>query len=80
MLLVGEKKWLDGWVRIGFKKKKNEDLWRRFLKIYPKHKVSFRWVKGHAGHPENERCDELAVSAAQSTPLLVDVEYEEINK
>jgi len=54
--------WLDHWISIGFKGKKNEDLWLRFLEIYRKHDVSFVWVKGHAGHPENERCDALATS------------------
>lgn len=71
-----EKKWVFGWVKTGFKKKKNRDLWERFLKIYPKHNVKFVWVKGHAGHPENERCDELAVEAALGGNLLVDEGYE----
>lgn len=71
-----EKKWVFGWVKTGFKKKKNRDLWERFLKIYPKHNVKFVWVKGHAGHPENERCDELAVEAALGGKLLVDEGYE----
>ena len=52
-----EEKWLEGWVKTGFKKKKNRDLWERFLPLYRKHKVTFHWLKGHAGHPENERCD-----------------------
>lgn len=56
------KGWLDHWVSIGFKGKKNEDLWLRFLETYRKHNVSFVWVKGHSGHPENERCDALATS------------------
>lgn len=56
------KGWLNHWVAIRFKGKKNEDLWLRFLDIYRKHDVSFVWVKGHAGHPENERCDSLATS------------------
>ena len=71
-----EKKWLFGWETKNFKKKKNVDLWKRFLLIYPKHKVSFTWVKGHAGNEENEVCDELAVAAANSTDLLVDEDYE----
>lgn len=58
------KKWVFGWQKKGFKDKKNPDLWQRFLKIYPKHNVKFVWVKGHAGHTENERCDVLAVEAA----------------
>lgn len=71
-----EKKWVFGWVKTGFKKKKNRDLWERFLKIYPKHNVKFVWVKGHSGHPENERCDELAVEAALGKNLQVDTGYE----
>ena len=58
-----EKKWVFQWVKKGFKGKKNADLWKRFLLIYQKHNVSFQWVKGHAGHPENEKCDQLAVEA-----------------
>ena len=51
-----EKGWLQGWVKKGFKKKKNPDLWRRFLKIYEKHQVKFIWVKGHSNNVENEVC------------------------
>ena len=64
--------WLKKWVTKGIDKQKNPDLWRRFLEIYPKHQVKFFWVKGHAGHPENERCDVLAVEAAMGTNLPVD--------
>lgn len=71
-----EKKWLEGWIRKAFKGKKNEDLWRRFLETYRKHSVRFVWVKGHNGHPENERCDEMAVAAAKGTNLLPDMGYE----
>jgi len=71
-----EKKWVFGWEQKGFKKKKNPDLWQRFLKIYPKHNVKFVWVKGHAGHPMNERCDELAVQAALGQGLKIDEGYE----
>jgi len=60
-----EKKWLLGWINTGFKGKKNKDLWIRFNTVYRKHNVKFLWIKGHAGHPENERCDELAVSASR---------------
>ena len=75
-----EKGWLLNWEKKNFKKKKNVDLWKRFLLIYPKHKVSFTWVKGHAGNKENEVCDELAVNAASSANLLVDEGYEkEVN-
>lgn len=72
-----EKGWVFGWEKIGFKKKKNPDLWIRFLKIYRKHNVKFHWVKGHANIPENERCDKLAVEASHKANLLVDKAYEE---
>ncbi|CAG0950218.1 MAG: ribonuclease HI [Bacteroidetes bacterium] len=71
-----EKGWVFTWQKSGFKKKKNVDLWQRFLKIYPKHKIKFNWIKGHAGHPENERCDQLAVGAAEGHHLLTDTGYE----
>lgn len=71
-----EKGWVFGWEKKGYKNKKNPDLWQRFLKIYRQHKVKFQWVKGHAGHPENERCDELAVEAAEGTDLKVDTAFE----
>ena len=58
--------WLDTWKRTGFSKKKNVDLWLRFDTVYRRHRVSFNWLKGHAGHPENERCDALAVAAYSS--------------
>ncbi len=72
-----EKGWVFGWQKKGFKGKKNVDLWKRFLVIYPKHSVKFNWVKGHAGNVFNERCDELAVDAAEGTDLLVDQGYEQ---
>jgi ribonuclease HI len=72
-----EKGWLFGWVKKNFKDKKNEDLWRRYLYVSSKHKVRFQWVRGHAGNPENERCDELATSAADGSQLLIDVGYEQ---
>jgi ribonuclease HI len=71
-----EKKWVFGWENKNFNKKKNPDLWIRFLKVYRKQKVSFIWVKGHANNKENERCDVLAVQAAESNDLLVDTWYE----
>ena len=55
--------WLDNWQRKGWKKVKNPDLWMRFLEVYRRHRVTFHWIRGHAGHPENERCDTLAVNA-----------------
>lgn len=69
------KKWLFGWEKTNFKKKKNPDLWIQFLKIYRKHRVEINWVKGHANIPENERCDELAVQAYKKGPLTEDVGY-----
>ena len=71
-----EKKWVLVWEKKNFNKKKNPDLWIRFLKIYRKQKVSFIWVKGHANNKENERCDSLAVQAASSSDLLIDSWYE----
>jgi ribonuclease HI len=70
-----EKGWVFNWVKKSFKDKKNADLWRRFLKIYPKHKVKFVWVKGHANIPENERCDQLAVAASMNSNLPDDQGY-----
>lgn len=70
-----EKGWLFDWEKKDFKKKKNPDLWKRFLKVYRKHKVKFIWVKGHANIPENERCDRLAVEAYQSGRLEEDKGY-----
>jgi len=72
-----EKGWVFGWQKKGFKGKKNIDLWKRFLLIYPKHKIKFTWVKGHAGNVFNERCDELAVNAAEGNDLLIDKGYEQ---
>jgi len=71
-----EMKWVFGWEKKNFAGKKNADLWQRFLKVYRCHSVTFKWVKGHAGNKENERCDQLAVAAAQSPQLLEDTEYE----
>ena len=71
-----EKKWVFGWEKKNFNKKKNPDLWIRFLKIYRKQEVSFIWVKGHANNKENERCDTLAVQAADGKNLLTDQWYE----
>lgn len=73
-----EKKWIDGWIKKGWKRGKNEevknvDLWKRLLKAMKPHKVKFIWVKGHAGHPQNERCDKLATTAADGENLLDDI-------
>lgn len=70
------KGWVFDWQKKGFKKKKNIDLWQRFLKIYPKHKVVFKWVKGHANIPGNEIADQLAVDGSKKANLLVDEGYE----
>ena len=69
--------WVDGWLKKGWKRGKNEpvknvDLWKRLLEAKEKHSVTFHWVKGHDGHPQNERCDELATSAADGDDLIVD--------
>lgn len=70
-----EKGWIYGWEKKGFKDKKNPDLWRRFLKAFRRHQVRFVWVKGHNGNRENERCDCLAVAAANASPLQEDTGY-----
>ena len=70
-----EKGWLFQWEKTGFKKKKNPDLWIRFLKTYREHNVAFKWIKGHANIPGNERCDQLAVEAYKSGNLKEDTGY-----
>ena len=72
--------WLLGWERKEFKKVKNPDLWQTFLPLWRKHHVTFHWVKGHAGHPQNERCDRLAVAAYHQPSLPEDTGYEPDNK
>ena len=71
-----QKGWVFEWEKKGFKKKKNPDLWRRFLVAYRKHRVHFQWVRGHNGHPENELCDQLAVAARSQPDLMADEAYE----
>ena len=71
------KRWVFNWEKKGYKDKKNPDLWQRFLRIYRKHKVTFHWVKGHAGNPLNERVDAMAVAAYQTGNLLTDTWYEQ---
>lgn len=71
-------RWINGWIKKGWKRGKNEpvknvDLWKRLLAAMKPHQVTFHWVKGHDGHPENERCDHLATSAADGGDLLDDV-------
>jgi ribonuclease HI len=70
-----EKGWVFGWEKTRFKKKKNPDLWIKFLKAFRNHKVKFIWVKGHADNKENERCDELAVNASLGKNLKTDEGY-----
>lgn len=72
-----EKGWLWSWQKKGFKDKKNPDLWLRYIPLHLKYKPKFIWVKGHNGHTENERCDELAVNASMGAKLAVDKGYEE---
>jgi ribonuclease HI len=71
-----EKGWIWNWEKKKFKDKANVDLWKRYIPLHKKFTPKFVWVKGHAGHIENERCDQLAVQAAESGNLLVDQEYE----
>jgi len=70
-----EKGWLFQWESKNFKKKKNQDLWLRFLKVYRQHRVRFKWIKGHNNNPENERCDRLAVEASAKGDLIEDEGY-----
>jgi ribonuclease HI len=74
-----EKGWIWSWVKKNFKDKKNDDLWRRFIPVYKKHKVKFEWLKGHAGDIENEICDRLAVKSAEGYNLKIDEWYEKEN-
>ncbi|MEA1887439.1 MAG: ribonuclease HI [Bacteroidota bacterium] len=74
------KGWVLEWERKAFRKKKNSDLWRRFLKVYRLHNVTFKWVKGHSGTQGNERCDQLAVEASEGNNLLEDKGYIEENE
>ena len=73
--------WIEGWIKKGWKRGKNEpvknvDLWKRLLEAMKIHNVTFTWVKGHAGHERNERCDELATTAADGSNLLDDMAAE----
>lgn len=70
-----EKGWLFQWESKNFKKKKNQDLWMRFLKVYRQHRVRFKWIKGHNNNPENEKCDRLAVEASGKPDLMEDEGY-----
>lgn len=73
-----EKKWVFGWKQKGYKGKKNPDLWDRMIPLLAKYNPSFHWIKGHAGHPQNERCDCLAVQAGDGGDLKLDSEYEKV--
>jgi ribonuclease HI len=70
------KKSVFGWEKKEYVGKKNPDLWKRFLVVFRKHHVDFKWIKGHNNHPQNERCDELAVMASSQNTLSVDTFYE----
>lgn len=72
-----QKKWVLSWEKKGFQGKKNSDLWQRYLNIQRKHEVNFQWIKGHNNHPENKRCDQLAVKAAKKSPVNVDTFFEQ---
>jgi ribonuclease HI len=71
------KNWISNWIRKNYKGVKNPDLWQKLVPLLREMKVTFHWVRGHAGHPENERCDELAVAAALQPNLPPDVGYEQ---
>ena len=80
-----EKNWIEGWKKKNWKNAskepvKNRDLWERLLVAKSQHNVTFIWVKGHAGHPFNERCDQMAVSSANSSTLLEDEGFVNIEK
>jgi len=75
-----EKRWVFAWRQKGYKGKKNQDLWERYVTLHMKFNPKIYWVKGHAGHPENERCDELAVFAAEGKYLNIDSNYESSKK
>ena len=70
-----EKGWVFQWESKAFKKKKNPDLWIRFLEVYRKHKVKFVWIRGHNNNPENEICDRMAVEASRRSELAEDTGY-----
>jgi ribonuclease HI len=69
------KGWVFDWERKHFKKKKNQDLWIRFLDLYRQHNVTLFWLKGHNNDPENERCDILAVNASKQYAMSEDTGY-----
>ena len=76
-----EKGWAERWRANGWKRNKKErainpDLWRQLLTLCAEHEIEFRWVRGHAGNPDNERCDQLATQAARRKDLPIDEGYE----
>jgi len=73
------KGWLKSWIKKNFKDKKNVDLWQRLIPMLQKHQVSFHWVKGHNDHPQNERCDRLAVAASEAPNLPPDSGFESLS-
>ena len=75
-----DKKWVFSWEKKQFKGKKNSDLWKRYLLMHRKHNVSFKWIKGHNKHLQNERCDQLALNAAKRKNKKIDLYYEKIEK
>lgn len=74
------KGWLWDWQKKDFKKKANADLWKRYIPLHKRFSPKFLWIKGHAGHKENERCDQLAVEAANAPNLQIDQEYESLTQ
>jgi ribonuclease HI len=74
------KGWIWQWEAKRFKKKKNPDLWKRYIKLHHQFDITFQWVKGHANIPENERCDQLAVEASNHSDLLTDIGYEQLSE
>lgn len=72
------KGWVFGWEKKNFKGKKNVDLWKRYLQLHGNFQLHYHWVKGHNGHPENERCDRLAVQGAESNNQLIDQYFEDV--
>lgn len=75
-----EKKWVFKWEKNNFKKKKNIDLWKRFLIVYRKHNIIFHWIKAHNKHIQNERCHYLAIQAAKNKYSKIDIEFEKNNQ
>ncbi len=76
-----EKKWVFTWAQKSFKDKKNKDLWLQYLSLHKMHQIKFKWIKGHNQHPQNERCDRLAVAALKNrAQLKIDAVFEEKQK